>query len=64
MKLRWSKALPDKPGWWWRRFGDEVPAIVDIYRSESGPLFCGLCNIKFASDGWWAGPIEEPEEAE
>ncbi len=60
---RWRTAPPDVPGWWWRR--TPSPQIVSI-RTYSQADCADLAEIVRIghTNGEWAGPLPEPEEAE
>ena len=66
-KLRWTKGVPTKPGWyWWRCEGFTAhPIVVYVYHGRD-ELYVELpyaeLKATLSVGGEWAGPIEKPKE--
>ncbi len=62
--MTWTKDVPTKPGWYWRRTG-EYKGVVYVHEGERG-LFCAVADMvqyvhRIGCE--WSGPIPAPEEA-
>ena len=70
--LVWTKEPPTVPGrYWYIQRGSYIPCIVqlvylDFDTDRLKASFVGIEDDEYVEDmdGWWAGPIPIPEEAE
>ena len=66
--MNWTKEKPTEPGWYWAKSG-RCPYIRLVFKSA----FDEKLRVTFVDhnksklvdecDGYWMGPIEEPEES-
>ena len=74
--MKWTKDLPDRPGWYWFRserwaLGDKrdptragAPRVVQIFEVCGDSFYFGDGRLPAAIENWpgeWAGPVPEPE---
>lgn len=68
--LRWNARKPKRPGWWWYRHSLQHEAVVlHVFWDENDRTlsvrtgdYASQVNFLENFDGWWAGPLVEPEE--
>ena len=68
-RLRWTREKPTVPEFYWYKTDGGVREIGIVFGSGSNTLFVHFAGEEDAHllelvDGWWAGPIPEPEDAE
>jgi hypothetical protein len=62
--MRWTKDKPTEQGWYWLKENSYLkPRIVRLTRHD-GSLFVNVWDPVGEKDGYWYGPIEEPEGPE
>lgn len=67
--MKWTKTLPDQPGFYFMRWQRGKRRVVEVWGSQVPYIFvrgagvnCSLTRVKPTTE--WAGPIPEPEEPE
>ncbi len=62
--MKWTKTPPSKPGWYWWKPStpSEGPSLFPVIQRWDAVL-CTLEPDPEDECGWFAGPIEPPEES-